>query len=221
LSLTASGDKMETVLDDAKVQHKIRLHGIDAPEKGQAFGTKARENLAAKVFGKIVRIEVVDVDRYRREVGRIYLGDRFINLEIVRDGFAWRYLRYDKAGEFTEAEREAERNAAVCGRTRIRCHRGNGGGRIDGRRRVGRESAVPKGNVGAVTRASRKVAVQRRLRVVARRGISLIHRSDRCTLDIDGVDQRRPRIHLGNVGLGLRLCLLPRPCLQQVADPFH
>jgi micrococcal nuclease len=107
LSLTASGDKMETVLDDAKVQHKIRLHGIDAPEKGQAFATQARENLAAKEFCKIVRVEVVDVDRYRREVGQIYLGDRFINLEMVRDGFAWRYVRYDKAGEFTNAEREA------------------------------------------------------------------------------------------------------------------
>jgi endonuclease YncB( thermonuclease family) len=89
------------------VQHKIRLHGIDAPEKGQAFGTKARENLAAKVFGKIVRVEVVDVDRYSREVVRNYLGDRFINLEMVRDGFAWRNVRYDKAGEFTDAEREA------------------------------------------------------------------------------------------------------------------
>jgi Staphylococcal nuclease homologue len=43
--------------------------GINAPKNGQAFGTKARENLAAKVFRKTVRIEVIDVDRYRREVG--------------------------------------------------------------------------------------------------------------------------------------------------------
>jgi micrococcal nuclease len=53
---------------------------------------------------KIVRVEVVDVDRYHREVGRIYLGDRCINLEMVRDGMAW---RYDKGDEFTAAEREA------------------------------------------------------------------------------------------------------------------
>jgi endonuclease YncB( thermonuclease family) len=59
------------------------------------------------VFGKTVRVKVVDVDRYHREVGRIYLGDRFINLEMVRDGFAWRYVRFDKAGEFTAAEKEA------------------------------------------------------------------------------------------------------------------
>jgi endonuclease YncB( thermonuclease family) len=99
----ADGDTL-TVLDEAKTQHKIRLAGIDAPEKGQAFGTKSRENLAAKVFRQNIRVEVIDVDRYRREVGRIFLGDRFINMEMVVDGFAWRYVQYDKPGEFTAAE---------------------------------------------------------------------------------------------------------------------
>jgi endonuclease YncB( thermonuclease family) len=102
----ADGDTL-TVVDGANTQHKIRLAGIDAPEKKQAFGTKAREALADKVFGKTVRVDVIDVDRYRREVGRIYLADRFINLEMVRDGFAWRYVRYDKPGEFSAAESEA------------------------------------------------------------------------------------------------------------------
>jgi endonuclease YncB( thermonuclease family) len=102
----ADGDTL-TVLDHAKVQHKIRLAGIDAPEKGQPFGTKAREALAGKVFGQVVRVEVIDVDRYKREVGRIYLGERFINMEMVRDGFAWRYVNYEKPGEFTAAEADA------------------------------------------------------------------------------------------------------------------
>lgn len=102
----ADGDTL-TVLDTSKTQHKIRLAGIDAPEKGQAFGTKARENLAAKFFRQTVRVEVIDVDRYHREVGRIYLGDRFINMEMVKDGFAWRYVQYDKPGEFTAAEDDA------------------------------------------------------------------------------------------------------------------
>jgi endonuclease YncB( thermonuclease family) len=105
----ADGDTL-TILDGSKTQHKIRLAGIDAPEKGQAFGTKSRENLAAKVFRRNVRVEVIDVDRYRREVGRIFLGDRFINMEMVRDGFAWRYLQYDKLGEFTAAEADARRD---------------------------------------------------------------------------------------------------------------
>jgi endonuclease YncB( thermonuclease family) len=99
----ADGDTL-TILDSANTQHKIRLAGIDAPEKSQPFGTKSRENLAGKVFGQPVRVEVIDVDRYHREVGRIYLGEQFINLEMVRDGFAWRYVTYDKPGEFTAAE---------------------------------------------------------------------------------------------------------------------
>jgi endonuclease YncB( thermonuclease family) len=102
----ADGDTL-TILDGSNTQHKIRLAGIDAPEKGQAFGTKSRENLAAKVFRKNVRIEVIDVDRHRREAGRIYLDDRFINSEMVREGFAWRYVSYDKPGEFAAAENYA------------------------------------------------------------------------------------------------------------------
>jgi endonuclease YncB( thermonuclease family) len=102
----ADGDTL-TVLDESKTQHKIRLAGIDVPEEGQAFGTRAKENLAAKVFRRRVRIEVIDVDRYHREVGRLFLGERLINIEMVRDGFAWRYVRYDQPGEFKDAEREA------------------------------------------------------------------------------------------------------------------
>ncbi len=99
----ADGDTL-TVLDGSNTQHKIRLAGIDAPEKAQPFGTKARENLAAKVFRQAVRVEVIDVDRYHREVGRIYFSDRFVNMEMVADGFAWRYVQYDKPGEFRDAE---------------------------------------------------------------------------------------------------------------------
>jgi endonuclease YncB( thermonuclease family) len=105
----ADGDTL-TVLDESKTQHKIRLAGIDAPEKGQPFGTKAREALGDKVFQQSVRIDVIDVDRYRREVGRIYLGERFINMEMVTDGFAWRYVQYDKPGEFTAAEADARKH---------------------------------------------------------------------------------------------------------------
>jgi endonuclease YncB( thermonuclease family) len=52
--------------------HRRRRHAHgtrrdDAPEKAQPFGTKSRENLAGKVFGKTVRVDVVDVDRYKRE----------------------------------------------------------------------------------------------------------------------------------------------------------
>jgi endonuclease YncB( thermonuclease family) len=102
----ADGDTL-TILDESKTQHEIRLAGIDAPEKAQAFGNKARAALGVKVFQQSVRVDVIDFDRYRREVGRIFPGDRFVNMEMVHDGFAWRYVQYDKPGEFTAAEVDA------------------------------------------------------------------------------------------------------------------
>lgn len=60
------------------------------------MGTKARENLAGKVFKQEVRVEVIDADRYHREVGRIFLAQRFVNMKMVQDAFAKRYSLYDK-----------------------------------------------------------------------------------------------------------------------------
>jgi micrococcal nuclease len=106
----ADGDTL-TVLDDNHSRSRIRLFGIDAPEKGQAFGMRSKENLSDKVFGKTVRVQVVDTDRYGRQVGRIYLGDRFINKEQVEDGMAWRYPTFDWQGEFSAPEADARRHA--------------------------------------------------------------------------------------------------------------
>lgn len=107
----ADGDTL-TVLDAQNEQHKIRLYGIDAPEKGQAFGTKAREGLGDKVHEKHVRVIWKQRDRYGRIVGEVHLGDRNINLEMVQDGYAWWYRQYapkDKALEHAEEEARKER----------------------------------------------------------------------------------------------------------------
>jgi len=101
----ADGDTITVLLD--KTQYKIRLEGIDAPEKGQAFGTKARRALGEKIAGQTVRVDWKQRDRYGRIVGRVYLGDRDISLEMVRDGMAWHFKRYSKEAALGEAEREA------------------------------------------------------------------------------------------------------------------
>ena len=62
-----------TVLDAAKTQHKIRLAAIDAPEKGQPFGSRSKENLSRLVYGKETRIEWTKRDRYGRLVGTVWL----------------------------------------------------------------------------------------------------------------------------------------------------
>jgi endonuclease YncB( thermonuclease family) len=66
------GDTIK-VLDSAKTQHKVRLTGIDAPEKSQPFGNKSKEYLAALVAGKDVFIESDKNDRYGRVLGKVWV----------------------------------------------------------------------------------------------------------------------------------------------------
>src|SRR5260370_34094926 len=80
------GDTIHVLLD--KETHKIRLLHIDAPESKQAFGTKAKQAISEKVFGKEVKVVWKSRDRYKRLLGDIYLDDRWINLEMVQDRLA-------------------------------------------------------------------------------------------------------------------------------------
>lgn len=89
----SDGDSV-TVIDAKKTQFKIRLAGIDAPEKSQAYGQKAKESLADLVFGKNVDVQWSKQDRYGRTVGKILLGGVDINLEQIKRGMAWHYKQY-------------------------------------------------------------------------------------------------------------------------------
>lgn len=90
----ADGDTI-TVLED-RTQHRIRLYGIDAPERRQDFSNRAKQFVSDLVFGNQVRIVKKDVDRYGRIVGIVYVGDVCVNEELVKDGLAWVYRRYCK-----------------------------------------------------------------------------------------------------------------------------
>src|SRR5262245_1768545 len=89
----SDGDTI-TVLDDTKTQHNVRIGGIDAPEKGQAFGERSKQNLSALVFQKRVEARCHKNDRYGREVCAVYVGLRDIGLEQIRAGMAWHYKEY-------------------------------------------------------------------------------------------------------------------------------
>ena len=89
----ADGDTV-TVLDEHKTQHRIRLQGIDAPEKAQPFGERSRQHPAQRVFGQTVEVEHQKKDRYGRIVGKILLNQQDINLEMVQVGLAWHYKQY-------------------------------------------------------------------------------------------------------------------------------
>jgi endonuclease YncB( thermonuclease family) len=101
----------------------VRLYGIDAPETpkvnqrtghvnkpGQAMGEEAWGVLRIKIIGRTVKLDIIDIDQYKRMVGIIWLDKRNINLEMVREGFGEAYVEYLKEpyrSQFMQAEREA------------------------------------------------------------------------------------------------------------------
>ena len=87
------GDTID-VLTPTKTQVRVRLAGIDAPEKGQAFGTVAKKELSDLVFGKPVTVEWRKKDRYGRTVGKVIVNGVDANLKMVEAGLAWHYKHY-------------------------------------------------------------------------------------------------------------------------------
>lgn len=85
-----------TLLTKQKKQIKIRLYGIDCPEKGQDFGQIAKQKLSMLIFNKDVIAKRKDTDRYGRTVAIVYdKNNTCINEEMLRSGLAWHYIRYD------------------------------------------------------------------------------------------------------------------------------
>jgi len=100
----ADGDTL-TLLDLNNRQYRIRLNGIDAPEKRQPYGNRSRKKLSRLVFGRNVPAECSKRDRYGREVCKVLDGSVDAGLEQIRAGYAWWYRAYAK-------EQSAEDQAA-------------------------------------------------------------------------------------------------------------
>ena len=93
----SDGDTISVLQDGQPV--KIRLYGIDCPEKGQAFSAKAKQLTANLVFRKSVRVDPVTRDRWGRVVAWVYVGAENVNSELVRAGLAWWYRKYAPGNE--------------------------------------------------------------------------------------------------------------------------
>jgi len=109
----ADGDTI-TILTPAKRQVRIRLACIDCPERRQPFGKRAKQFTSSLVFGKQVRVHVVDWDRYGRAVGWVYVSNDdgreiCVNRELVREGLAWVYRRYCSDPQLLELEARARK----------------------------------------------------------------------------------------------------------------
>jgi len=106
------GDTL-TVLDGEQRRHRIRLAGIDAPEKDQPFGQAARRSLYAATYRKSVHAQCDKTDRYGRRVCRVRLADRDVALRQVERGFAWhlRQFEHEQPPEDRARYAAAERKA--------------------------------------------------------------------------------------------------------------
>jgi endonuclease YncB( thermonuclease family) len=100
------GDTL-TLLTPERREVKIRLAEIDTPESAQPYGTRSRQALSDLAFQQHVRVDVQDIDRYGRTVGRIYAGRVDVNAEMVRRGAAWVYRRYSRDPSLLVFEDEA------------------------------------------------------------------------------------------------------------------
>ena len=99
----ADGDTISVLRDGRAV--RVRLEGIDCPEKGQDFSQRAKQFTSDPTFGKEVTIDVRDVDRYRRLVARVYVAGKDVSVALVEAGLAWHYTRYLRDLEPAKAER--------------------------------------------------------------------------------------------------------------------
>ncbi len=89
----ADGDTL-TLLDATNTQHKIRLAGIDSPEKGQPFGQVCKQNLSDLAYDRVAAVESSKLDRYGRVIGKVLVNGKDVNLGQVRRGCGWHYKKY-------------------------------------------------------------------------------------------------------------------------------
>lgn len=110
------GDTL-TLLDTNQMQYRIRVSGIDTPERGQAYGHVATENLAKLAFGQLAAADCPKQDRYGRWVCVVRVNGVDVGLAQVKSGLAWHYKKY--ASEQTPTDQElyamAEQEAKVAG----------------------------------------------------------------------------------------------------------
>ncbi len=111
----ADADTM-TILGSDRQRYKVRLQGIDAPEKKQNYGMACKDKLAAMVLNRRVDVEAYKKDRYQRVIAKVMLDDKDMALELIRQGCGWHYKAYaseqsrSDRRDYAAAEKQARHN---------------------------------------------------------------------------------------------------------------
>ena len=99
-----------TCINDDNLQLKIRIFGIDAPEKKQAFGNNSKEYLSSLIFGKRISINVQYKDGYGRYIAYVYSPEgKDVSLLMLHEGMAWHFTKYDNNKVYSDAENVARK----------------------------------------------------------------------------------------------------------------
>ncbi|MCY0853004.1 thermonuclease family protein [Cupriavidus sp. D39] len=99
------GDTIDVLVDKTPI--RVRLAGIDAPEKSQPFGSRSKIALSNLVYAKQVLVQDQGPDRYGRRIGFVWMDGVSINLRQVEAGMAWVYRQYTNDASFLRAETNA------------------------------------------------------------------------------------------------------------------
>lgn len=102
------GDTIEVLSTNPLKRTRIRLANIDAPESSQAFGNASKQYLASLVAGRYVQVKIQSHDKYGRAVGDIYHNGVYVNGEMIKEGLAWVYSKYNTNSQLTIWQREAQ-----------------------------------------------------------------------------------------------------------------
>lgn len=99
-----------TAINDDNLQLKFRVYGIDAPEKRQAFGNKAKEYLSSLIFGEFVTVDVQSQDSWGRYIANVYTskGEDVSSLMLL-SGMAWHFVKFDDTPAYSSAEAKAKK----------------------------------------------------------------------------------------------------------------
>ena len=101
------GDTVK-LLTTSKTLHKVRLSGIDAPERNQPFGNKSKQALSTCSYNKEAEVESYKQDRYGRTVGKVIVNGADCNLKQIELGMAWHYKKYEKEQELEDRSKYSQ-----------------------------------------------------------------------------------------------------------------
>jgi endonuclease YncB( thermonuclease family) len=100
------GDTFD-MLTKEKNTLRIRMNGIDCPERKQDFYQSAKNALAGYIFNKEVKLFITGRDRSKRIIATVYCNGENINLAMIKNGYAWHYKKYSTDSVYAEAEQQA------------------------------------------------------------------------------------------------------------------